>query len=313
MFGFLQGFAYGLFLSCLPWLILGMIEPRLAVPTDPPTRLQVLIRYWLIVPFIAFVVWLTSLWGGFGATLSGWLVGLIAIPAAIPAERAVRRWRQATHERRRAAHQAALEAQERAALEQKAREQGLAVLDPDRQPAHVDEVILGLWETKKRLLAAGRPDLAIQADRVYTRYAHIDEVLRSKFDERELTFERSLGLAAEVSRTAIDTLNTMASVAKGVAGIDADYVRRRLKQESAKLGTEERQALTRRLELVEATEHRLRALNARNEAALTALDDASVAVAAVSTDRPLASVAADQALADLQRFAARAHQYGRDS
>lgn len=311
MFGFLQGFAYGLFLSCLPWFILGLIEPRLAVPTDRPTRLQALLRYWLIVPFIAFALWVTSLWGGFGPTLGGWLAGLLAIPVAIPAERAVRSWRQAVRERRRAAHQAALEAQQRAALERKAREQGLAVLDPDRQPAQTDDVILGLWQAKKRLLAVGRPDLAIQADRVYSRYCHVDEVLRGKFDERELTFERSLGLVAEVSRTAIDTLNTMASVARGVTGIDATYVRRRLGQESARLAGEERQALTRRLELVEATERRLRELNARNEAALTALDDASVAVAAVSTDRPLASVAAEQALADLQRFAERAHRYGR--
>ena len=77
--------------------------------------------------------------------------------------------------------------------------------------------------------------------------------------------------------------------------------------------TEERQALTRRLDLVAETEQRLRELSARNEAALTALDDAAVAVAAVETDRPQASVAADQALADLRRFAEKAHHYGRDA
>ncbi|MEY6433406.1 cobyrinic acid a,c-diamide synthase, partial [Thioalkalicoccus limnaeus] len=82
MFGFLQGFALGLFVSCLPWLIVGLIEPRLAVPTERPTRVQVLLRYWLIVPFAAFLIWLTSLWGGLGPTLGGWLAGLVAIPLA---------------------------------------------------------------------------------------------------------------------------------------------------------------------------------------------------------------------------------------
>ncbi len=312
MFSFLQGLAYGLFLSCLPWLIVGLIDPRLAVPTDRPTRLQVLARYWLIVPFIAFVIWLTSLWGGFGPSLGGWLAGLVAVPVAIPAERAWRRWRQAAADRRRLAHQQILAARERAALEQKAREQGVAVLDPDRPPEQSDDVILGLWEAKKRLLAVGRPDLAIQSDRLYTRYTHVEAVLRNKFDERELTFERSRGLAGEVSRTAIDTLNTMASVARGVAGVDAEYVRRRLTQDSARMTEEERQALTKRLELVERTERRLRELSARNEGAMTALDDAAVAVAAVETDRPKASVAADLALAELRRFAEMAHQYGRD-
>lgn len=311
MFGFLQGFAYGLFLSCLPWLILGLIDPRLAVPTEPPTRVQVLLRYWLIVPFIAFVAWITSLWGGFGPTLGGWLAGLVAIPVAIPLERAWRRRRRAAAERQRVARQQALAAQQQAALERKAREQGIAVLDPSQPPAEHDDVVLGFWEAKKRLLAVARPDLAIQCDRLYTRYSHVEEVLRSKFDERELTFERSRGLVGEVSRTAIDTLNTMASVARGVVGIDADFVRRRLSQDAARMTTEERLALQKRLELVDATEQRLRALSARNEAAITALDDAAVAVAAVETDRPRASVAADQALADLRRFVEMAHQYGR--
>lgn len=311
MFGFLQGLAYGLFVSCLPWLIIGLVDPRLALPTEAPSRLHVLVRYWLLVPFIAFIVWITSLWGGFGPSLGGWLAGLVAVPAAMPLERAWRRWQRTRQERERLARQQALAAEQQAALERQARAQGLAVLDPARAPADADEVVLALWEAKGRLLAVGRPDLAILADRIYSRHAHVDEVLRSKFDARELTFERSRGLVGEVSRTAVDTLNTMASVARGIVGIDVDDVRRRLARQPTLMGAEERQALTRRLELVEDTERRLRELGARNEAAITALDDAAVAVAAIATDRPRASLAAEQALADLRRFAERAHQYGR--
>lgn len=313
MFSFLQGLAYGLFFSCLPWVMIGLINPRMALPSAPFTRLRVLIRYWLFVPFIAMLIWLTSLWGGFGPTLGGWLTGLVAIAVTIPAERAWRRWRLAQAERQRAAHQAALAMQAQAALEREAREQGIAVLDPARPPVESDAVILALWEAKKRLLAVERPDLAIQSDRLYTRYAHVDGMLRGKFDPRELTLERSQGLVGEVARTAVDTLNTMASIARGVVGVDVDYVHRRLSQQPDRMPTEERQALTRRLALVEETEQRLRELSARNEAAITALDDAAVAIAAVETDRPQASVAADQALADLQRFAEKAHHYGRDT
>ncbi|MEY6434272.1 cobyrinic acid a,c-diamide synthase, partial [Thioalkalicoccus limnaeus] len=186
----------------------------------------------------------------------------------------------------------------------------IAELDPARPPTASDEVIQALWQMKRRLLAADRADLAVQTDRLYTRYLLVDEVLRDKFDEGELTFERARALVGEVSRAAIDDLDTMASVVRGVAGVDAAFVQRRLQQDRERMTADEVQALTRRLELIETTEDRVRELSARTEAAITALDDTAVAVSAVRTDRPRASVAADQALADLRRFVDRAHQYG---
>lgn len=311
MFGFLQGFAYGLAVSCVPWFVVGMLNPRLAVPTDPPSRWEVVVRYWFVVPFIVFVLWLTSLWGGFSPTLVGWLAGLAAIAVELPLERRWRRWRAARAARQREAVRDAEAALERAVLEREARESGVLVLEPARPPVGADDVVLALCEAKQRLLDARRPDLAAQADRLYTRYAHVLDVLGAKFDQRELTFERSRGLVAEVCRGALDTLSTMASLARGVAGIDVAFVRRRLEREAAHLSVDERQALHRRLELFEDTERRLRELAARNEAALTALDDTAVAVARVETSRPQARVAADQALQDLRRFADKAALYGR--
>lgn len=311
MLGFLQGFAYGLAVSCAPWFFIGMLSPRLAVATLPPRRWEVVARYWFVFPFIAFVVWLTSLWGGFSPTFAGWLAGLMAIAIELPLERRWRSWRAARQARQRDAARDAAAAQQRARLEREARERGVLVLDPDQPPVGADDIVLALCEAKRPLLAARRPDLASQADRLYTRYAHVGDVLRSKFDARELTFERSQGLVAEVCRGALDTFAAMASLAQGVSGIDADYVQRRLEREGSRLGAEESQALRRRLELVEDTERRLRELAARNEAALTALDDTAVAVARVATGRPQAKVDADQALEDLRRFAGKAGLYGR--
>ncbi|MFP4243729.1 MAG: cobyrinic acid a,c-diamide synthase [Ectothiorhodospira sp.] len=309
MFPFLQGFAYGLFLSCLPWLILGLMEPRWALPTDPPRRWQVLLRYWLLFPFLAFVLWLTSLWGGFGASLGGWMAGLLAIAVEIPAERAWRGWQARRARQRQQARTRAAAERERARQEQKAREAGLAVLDPARPPADADDLVRALCEVKGRLLEIRRMDLAPQADRLYTRYHHVNRLLDGKFDPRELTHERSRTLVGEVAWSAVDQLNTMASVARGTLGVDTAEVHRRLG--APEVTDQERQALSRRLELVEETEERLRDLKARNEAALTALDDAAVAVSAVDTQRPRAGVAAEQALEDLRRFVEQAHRYGR--
>lgn len=313
MFAFLQGFAIGLFLSCMPWFLIGMVRPELAVPVEPPRRWQVVARYWFAVPCLAFLLLLTSLWGGFGPSLAGWLAGLAAVAVELPLERRLRRWWSARAERRR---QAALEAQaaaRRAELERQEREAGVAVLDPARPPVGADEVVLAMCEAKRRLLAVRRPELASGADRLYTRYSRVREALGEKFDPAEITFERANGLVEEVSRAGVDSLNAMAARLAGIAHVDVEFVRRRLQRGGARLPPAEREALSRRLELVEECERGVRELGGEVEAALTALDDAAVAVARVQTDRPQAAVAAEQALRELRRFTDKAALYGRSA
>ncbi len=311
MLGFLQGFAYGLFLTCLPWALVGLVNPRLAVPTDNPGRLQVLFRYGLLVPFISMLLWLTSLWGGFGPSLGGWLAGLAAIGVALPLERGWRRWRTRRHQQRLRAKLDAEAQRQRAAHERQAREAGVAELDPGRPPVDADDLVLALCRAKQGLLEVQRPDLAAQVDRFYTRYSHVMSLLDTRFDPGELAYERSRRLVTEVCLGAVDAFGSMAGQARGVAGLDGDYVRRRLAQEEAGLSVEERIALKRRLELIEETDKRLRRLAARNESALTLLDDAAVALARIETGRPQASLATDQALEELRRFIGGAERYSR--
>lgn len=307
MLDFLQGLAYGLLVSFMPWFMVGMFDPRLAAPREVANRLQVFLRYGVAVPFIGGLLFMTSLWGGFGASLGGWLAGLAAVPAELFLENRWRRWRVRRTERQRAA--AREQARAREASENS--ERHLATLDPARRPAGDDDVVLGLWEAKRQLVELNRPDLAVQADRLYTRYSHALEVLGEKFDAREVTFERALGLVADACGGATESLGAMVPLARGSAGIDADYVRRRLRREGAVIETAERDALIRRLALADDTERRLAELTAGNEAALTALDDVVVAVARIDTGRAQTSTATEQALQELRRFAERAGLYGR--
>lgn len=311
MLEFLQGFSYGLFLSCLPWFVVGLASPRHALGTLRPTRLQVVIRYWFAVPFLAAMLWLTSLWGGFGPSLGGWLAGLVAIVAALPAERRLRRW-WARRKQRRMAEQRERDAVQRQAQQaSKAQDSGEDGLDPDRPPANADDVVLALCQAKKRLLAVRQPTFARQADLLYNRYRKAIDVLLERFEVGELAFERARSLIAEVCFAAVDNLTDMASQASSVAGVDAELARQRLTRESDRLTHAERLALERRLALVEDTRRRLAQLSGRNETALTALDNAAIAMARVDTRRPEASVSADQALEDLQRFVAGAERYSR--
>lgn len=311
MFGFLQGFAYGLFLSCIPWFLIGMANPRLAVPGPRPGRWEVVLRYWFIIPFLAFLLWLTSLWGGFGPSLAGWLAGLAAIAVAVPVERGARRWLGRWRAWRQRRVQEAEARRDRVRREREQREAGVARLDPRHPPDGADAVVLDLCAAKQRLLDLSQGVLADQTDRLYSRYLRVLEVIDGRFSAGEVTHQRARGLVQEVCRSAVDNFTAMASQAAGIVGLDVLYARRRLAEASASLPAEEREALEARLSLVEETEGRLRELAARNEAVMTALDSAAVAVSRIETGKPRASVAAEQALADLRRFTERAESYGR--
>lgn len=310
MLGFLQGAAYGLFLTCLPWCLAGLASPRLALASEHPTRLQVVVRYAFLVPFLSLLMWLTSLWGGFDPSLGGWLAGLVGIAVELPLERRWRRFRARRHKRRL---EEMLRAEATRRRHESAREAGVSELDPEHPPADADEVVQALCRAKQALLEVDRADHAAQVDRLYSRYGNVLEVMASRFTAGELAHERARSLVVEVCMGAVDNFTAMASQARGVAGLDIDFIRRRLGQEADQLSANETDALRRRLALIEDTETSLRRLAARNEAALTALDDTSVALSRIVTGRPRARVGADQACEELRRFIDGAGRYGRET
>jgi hypothetical protein len=309
MLGFLQGFAYGLLLSCMPWFMLGMFNPALALGTDKPARWQVFVRYAVVLPFAGFVIWATSLWGGFEPLLSGWLAGLGAVPLGLFVERRWRGWR-----RRRETQEAAMASDARAQAERarkatEAREAGLRELDPASPPADADELVLALCRAKAVLLEARRPELAALADRIDGRYMRLKRIIAARFDARELAFERADTLVADVSRGALLTLQDIATLSQNAAGIDESFVRRRLAQQDTDLGAGERATLMKRLQVLADAERRIREHTGRIEAALTAMDHAALSISAVETTRAPTALLADEALAELRRFADNAHRY----
>jgi hypothetical protein len=309
MFDFLQGFSFGLLTTFMPWLIAGLFDPRLAVPAEVASRWQVILRYAVAMPAVAMLLFLTSLWGGFGASLGGWLVGLAAVPIELFIEKRWRNWRAARAGRVRAAARE----RRRSEIAASRRERDLLTLETDFAPTGADAVVMQLWVVKRELVDLRRPDLAVQADRLFTRYHRALDVLDTKFDARELTHERARGLVAEVGRGAAAGLGAMVELVQGSAGLDADFVRDRLERDAARLSPTERDALQRRLAIADDTERRLAEIAAGTEAALTALDDVAVAVARIDTGRTQAgsSGTMEQALQELRRFSERAGQYGR--
>jgi len=300
----LRGFAFGLFLSCPAWFLIGMMEPRNALEEEPYTRTRVILRTWFILPFIAVIAGLTSLWGD-GASLAGWVLGLGGYGGWLLGHKRLRAFRA---NRRRARERAETEAREavRRRLEaEQAKEAGAAL--PKDRPRDGDAVVDGLWEAKQRLLRHGLGDAARQADRLYGRYRHVLGILAERFEPGEVSHERYRGLLPQVCYTAIDTLAAMEGLKAAVAAVDVDYVRRRLGTPS--LGADERQALEERLTMVEDTDRRLAAMAGANERAITALDHAAVTLGGVRTKRGKAAVDAPTALADLQTYLDQAEKF----
>lgn len=309
MLEFLQGASYGLFLSCLPWTVVGLINPALVLPDKSAGRLQVLVRYALAAPFISMLMWLTSLWGGFGLSLVGWLAGLGAIALEIPLERRFRRWHRRFRHRRHEAQQRSRLQQEQARREQQRRESGVLELDPSHPPLDADEVVLALCRGKQALHNAGRKDLGEQVDRLYSRYCHVLSVLDERFNEGELAHGRARQLVVEVCHGAQDSLEAMIARARSVAGMDVAYIQRRLGEDAARLSAMETQALRQRMTLIEETEQSIRRLVARHEQALTALDNAAVSLAQLDTSRPRTAQGAEEACGELRRFVEGAERY----
>lgn len=301
----LRGFAFGLFLSCPAWFLIGMMEPRHALEEAPYTRTRVILRTWFVLPFIAVIAGLTSLWGD-GASLAGWLLGLGGYGGWLLGHKRLQAFR--ANRRRRARERAEAEARDalRRRMEaEQAREAG-AVLPKDK-PRDADAVVAALWEARRGLRAQGLEEAARQADRVYGRYRHVLGILEARFEPGEVTHERYQGLLAQVCFTAADNFTAMEGLKAAVAAVDLNYVRRRLGTPG--LGAAERQALEARQTMVEDTERRLAGLAGATEQAITALDHAAVTLGGVQTKRGKASVDARTALADLQVYLDQAEKF----
>ena len=140
----------------------------------------------------------------------------------------------------------------------------------------------------------------------------LTKVLERRLDAGELTYARYLSTAQQVYTSALDNLHEVAVAYHSISSIDEDYIGRRLAElengtadeESA---VREKESLEGRLELRETQRRKISKLLAQNEAALTALDRTTTALA----DAPIGKKPedADAAMRALEELAERAAKY----
>lgn len=112
------------------------------------------------------------------------------------------------------------------------------------------------------------------------------DILKTKFEPSQLTYERYYTIAQEVYLSGIDNLASILLAHKTVNSIDLNYINTRLNElpsnDSNKAILKERSALQRSKQSYENQLRKNEELIADNEAALTQLDDASISIAAIN-------------------------------
>lgn len=142
--------------------------------------------------------------------------------------------------------------------------------------------------------------------------ATLGKVLARRLDRDELTYARYLGAAEQVYQTALDNLHEVAVAHQSISTIDESYIDRRLEElatddSDAVASDRERTTLEQRRTLRATQRKRIAELMAQNEAALTALDRTTTALAEVPIGKRPED--AEAAMAALEELAGRASMY----
>lgn len=152
-----------------------------------------------------------------------------------------------------------------------------------------------------------------QLEEFGAKLANLKRILGQVLNANELTYGRYLGIAEQVYLSAIDNLHEAALSRQSIQTIDLGYVDRRMREiEKGGVQPEEAaelESLRARRELHAEQLAKVEELLARNETAMTQMDMAAAAIAAIKTGPRSARIDFETAMGELTRLAATAQRY----
>jgi hypothetical protein len=162
------------------------------------------------------------------------------------------------------------------------------------------------------LEALADPQPAEQLHALRQKRETLTKVLQRRLDQGEMTYARYLATAQQVYVSAVDNLGEVAVAYQSLSTMDDAYIDRRLGELTVDLSDidaaeRERSTLERRRELGTTQRRKVAQLLAQNEAALTALDRTTTALADVPIGKRPED--ADAAMEALEELADRAGKY----
>lgn len=178
------------------------------------------------------------------------------------------------------------------------------------QLARPPEESVDLARLAQDLTALEDPRPARQLKAIQEKRQGLVDVLSHRLDAGEMTYARYLSSVEAVHFSVISNLEEVVVASRSVAAIDDDYVDARLAEigEGDDAATQrERVSLEDRRRLQDAQERKIADLLAQNEAAMTAIDRTTAALADAPIGR--APQDAEAAMKMLEEMAARAQRY----
>lgn len=146
------------------------------------------------------------------------------------------------------------------------------------------------------------------------RFERFQELLETKFERTELTYDRYLSAAENLHRAVLDHLRDVAGMLNSLDALDAPAARRdlaHLEARSAPTEDETRtlEGLRERLAIAERTTSEVRARLSFNEEALTEMDRVNLALASIKTSKHDAGIDLESTLEEVRVLAERAKKY----
>lgn len=174
-----------------------------------------------------------------------------------------------------------------------------------------------LKHLKEDLLELGSKHAALQLDQFLQKFTILVEVLNQKFDESQLTYQRYYSIAKEVYLSGIDNLNHIVISLKTLKSIDLNYISASLKEIEKKdknnmAVKKEMEALLRSQESYETIKKRIDETLAENEAALTQIDQTTIAISEINRSKNnQAQLDMENSMKALEEMALRSTYYSR--
>lgn len=162
----------------------------------------------------------------------------------------------------------------------------------------------------------GCPSGSAQLSKLHEKYQIFKEVLDQKFDQKEFTYGRYLGMAEQVYLAGLDNLEKIALSLKSVSTIDRGYIEKELDSLNGRDGASvsaQRDALLDRLKLIDDSGEKVDHLLAQNERAMTQLVTTATRLTDIETAPGQSSMAMDQAMDELGRLTSHMSAYDRNS
>ncbi len=163
---------------------------------------------------------------------------------------------------------------------------------------------------RKRLEDLDVAAACAQMDALRTSFTSLNQLLKQRFNDGEMTYVKYVGTAEQVYLGALDNLRTIAEFSERLQATDKGALALQINAAEKAGNTNSHSALNERMDIVERAEAQIARALTENETAITRILQVEEALITLNTGQKLAGDPLAQAMDELRRLAERTPEYG---